>query len=84
MRAKSDWALKTNERSIAKQMPLLSEFPGYIEWGEEAERWAKTLYGHPVSSSVDYFIINLGDIAELNDKESIGHLGRKPKIKVGK
>ena len=30
---KSDWALKTNERSIAQQMPLLSEFPGYSERG---------------------------------------------------
>ena len=25
--ARSDWALKTNERSVAKQMPLLGEFP---------------------------------------------------------
>ena len=39
--AASNWALKTNERSVAKQMPLLSEFPSYSEWGKEARRWAK-------------------------------------------
>ena len=31
--ARSDRATKINERSVAKQMPLLSEFPGYSEWG---------------------------------------------------
>ena len=34
---KSDRATKANEGSIAKQMPLLSEFPGYGEWKKEAE-----------------------------------------------
>jgi len=32
--ARSEWALKTNERSVAKQMPLLGDFAGYSEWGE--------------------------------------------------
>ena len=33
----SNWALKTNERSIVKQMPLLSEFSSYSEWGKKLE-----------------------------------------------
>ena len=45
--AKSDWATKINERSVAKQMPLLSEFPGYREWGAEARRWTRMLYNRP-------------------------------------
>ena len=56
----SNWAIKTNERSVAKQMPLLSEFSSYIEWGgEEERRWARTLYNHPISSAIDYFVANL-------------------------
>ena len=35
--ARSDWALKTNERSVAKQIPLLGEFSSYIEWEKEAK-----------------------------------------------
>ena len=31
----SDWALKTNERSLAKNMPLLSEFTRCGEWGSQ-------------------------------------------------
>ena len=52
--------------------------------GEEAERWAKTLYNRPVSSVIDYFIINLRDSSEVNDKESSGHLKHKLKMKVAK
>ena len=33
----SNWALKTNEMSVVKQMPLLSEFPSYCEWGGEKQ-----------------------------------------------
>ena len=36
--AKSDWATKTNERSIAKQMPSSGEFSRYSVWAEEAKR----------------------------------------------
>ena len=39
--AKSEWALKTNERSIVKKMPLLSEFPGYSEWGGRGRKMGK-------------------------------------------
>ena len=39
--ARSDWSLKTNERSAAKQMPLLGEFSRYSEWGKEAKMWAR-------------------------------------------
>ena len=28
-----DWALKINERAIAKNMPLLREFDNYEDWG---------------------------------------------------
>ena len=80
--ARSDCALKTNARSAAKQMPLSGEFSGYSEWWGEAKRRAKTLYNRPVSSVVDYFIINLRASSEITDKESSGHLGRKLKIKV--
>ena len=52
--AASNWALKTNEMSIAKQMPSLGEFPSYSEWGEEARRCDKTLYNHPLSSVIDF------------------------------
>ena len=31
--ANSVWATKTYEREVDKQMPLLSEFLGYREWG---------------------------------------------------
>ena len=80
---KSDGALKTNERSTAKRIPLLSELPCYSERGEEARRRAKTLHNHPVSSSIDYFIINLRDSSDVNDKESSGHLEHKLRMKVG-
>ena len=80
---KIDWALKTNGRLVAKQMPLLSESPGYSEWGKEATRWAKPLYNRPVSSEIDYVIINLRESSEITDKESSGHLEHKLQIKGG-
>ena len=33
--ARSDLALKTNERSVVKQIPLLGEFSSYSEWGKQ-------------------------------------------------
>ena len=72
--AKSDWATKTNERSIAKQMPLLSEFSGYSVWGEDAERWTRTLYNRHVSSAMDCFIVNSKESTDTMDKEAIGRL----------
>ena len=50
--------------------------------GGGPERWAKTLYNHPVSSAIGYFIVNLGDSSEVNGKESSGHLEHKLKMKV--
>ena len=70
----SNWALKTNESSLAKQMPLVGEFPSYIEWGKEARRWDKTLYNHPVSSVIDYFVVNLSGSTNRVDSESGGEL----------
>ena len=63
-------------------MPLLSEFPSYSEWGEEDRRWAKTLYNHPISSVIDYFVVNF--IASTNriDNESGGRLKYKLRAKV--
>ena len=54
----SNWALKTYERSMVKQMPLLSEFSSYSEWGEEARRRSRSLYNHPISSVIGYFVVN--------------------------
>lgn len=51
--------------------------------GKEAGRREKTFHNHPVSSAIDYFIVNLRDSSEVNDKESSGHLEHKLKIKVG-
>ena len=45
--AKSDWAAKINERAVAQQMPLLSEFSGYSEWETDARRWTMMLYNRP-------------------------------------
>ena len=81
--ARIDWALKTNERPLAKKMPLLGEFSGYSGWGKEAKMWEKTLYNHPVSSVIDYFILNLRESSDIMDRKSSGHLERKLKIKVG-
>ena len=55
---RSDCALKTNEMSVVKQIPLLGEFPSYIEWGKEAKGWAATLYNRPISAAIDYFVVN--------------------------
>ena len=65
-------------------MPLISEFSGYSGRVEGAARWTKTLYNHPVSSAIDYFIVNLKESADVMDKESGGHLKHKLRIKVGK
>ena len=42
--------------------------------GEGAKRWAKTLYNHPVSSAIDYFMVNLGGDLNRVDSESGGRL----------
>ena len=80
--ARSDCALKTNARSVGKQMPLLAEFPSYSEWGKGAERWAKTLYSRPISSAIDYFVVNLGDSLGRADNESGGRLKYKSKSRI--
>ena len=48
-RRDSDRALKTYERSVAGNMPLLSEFTNYSEWGEDARRRATMLRNLPIS-----------------------------------
>ena len=53
-------------------MPLLRVFPGYSEWGKDAERWTKTQYNRPVSSAIDYFMVNLGASLNQVDSESGG------------
>ena len=55
----SDWGVKTNERSLARNMPVLSEFTRYGEWGTSSKRWANMLYNRPISRWADYFINNL-------------------------
>ena len=82
--AKIDWASKTNARSIVKPMPLLSEFSGYSEWGQEARRRTRKLYNRPVSSAIDYFVINLIDRSDAIDRGPSGNLRHKLKIKLGK
>ena len=52
----SECCLKTNERSLASNMPFLSEFTCYGEWKAAEKRWAIMLYNRPISSGVDYFI----------------------------
>ena len=41
------------------------------------------MYNRPVSSAIDYFVINLKDIPDAIDRESSGHLGHNLKIKFG-
>ena len=55
----SDWGLKRIERSQARNIPLLSEFTRYGEWGGSSKRWANKLYNHPAISGADYFINNI-------------------------
>ena len=75
--SRGDWALKTNERSSVKQIPSLGGFSSYIERGEEAKRWARTLYNHPINSVVDYFIVNICATSDRIDIESGGRLKYK-------
>ena len=79
----SDWALKTKGRSLAKIMPLLSEFTFYVDWETDVARWAKMLYIRPISQRVDYFPNNLeGNKSSLADKSAGGVLKHKSKSKV--
>ena len=65
---------KTNERSLARHMPLLSEFTRYGEWGAEAKRWANMLYNRPVRSGVNYFINSIKENeSSIMDKSACGH-----------
>ena len=80
--ARIDWAAKTNEMSVDKQMPLLSEFTGCSERGNDAKRWTRMLYNRHVSLSIDCFIINLKGSGDWLCKEAIGHLEHKSKSKM--
>ena len=55
----SDCDLKTNETSLSRDTPLLSEFARYGEWWAAEKRWGNMLYNRPVISGVDYFINNI-------------------------
>ena len=79
--AKSDWATKIKEREVAKQIPLLSEFPGYSVWGMWP-RWTTMLYKRPISSVVDYVFVNLKDSGDLTRKEASGYAKHKSKSKT--
>ena len=64
-------------------MLLLSEFSGYNEWGKEAKRWTRTLYIRTTILVVDCFLsLILEKVMSLTDKEAIGHLKRKLKLKI--
>ena len=68
--AKSERAAKINEISVAKQMPLMSEFSSYSVWGTEAPRWTRMLYNRPISLAVDYFAVNLKNSEFRKDSEA--------------
>ena len=81
----SDCDLKTNERSFAKNMLLLSEFTCNVDWGAATKRWEKMLYNHPISQGVDYFINNLiSSKSSLTDNHAGGEglIKHKAKSKV--
>ena len=63
-------------------MPLLSESPGYSEWGNEAKRRTRMLHNRPVSLGGACFIINLKGSGSLTDKEAIGYAKHKLKSKM--
>ena len=79
-----DWALKTNGRSIAKNMPLLSEYANYGDRETDDTRWPMTLYNRPISLGVDYFVNNLEDRQSSKiDVEAGVRLKRTAKSKIG-
>ena len=53
-----DCDLKTSEKAVAENMPLLSEYANYGERETDSERRAMTLYNRPISLGVDYFVRN--------------------------
>ena len=65
--ADSERDVEINERAVARQMPLLSEFSSYSAWEIEAQRWARMLYNRPISLGVDYFINDLKGFASKTD-----------------
>ena len=44
-----DWALRTNEGSVATNMPLLRGFTNYADREADARRWAITSYIRPIN-----------------------------------
>ena len=78
-----DWALKTNERAIAKNMPLLSEYANYGDSGTDARRWEMMLYNRPSNLGIDYFVNNLKGLETSKiDVEAGGLLKNKAKSKI--
>ena len=48
------------------------------------KRWAKTLYNHPLSIGVDYFVSSMkGHKSSRSDKNAVGFLKRNLKAIVG-
>ena len=79
-----DCDLKTNERALAKNMPLLSEYTNYGDWATDAARWARMLRNHPASLGVDYFVNNLnGRNTSKIDVGEGGFLTHNAKTKIG-
>ena len=79
----SDWALKTNERGIAKNIPLLGEYANYGDWETESKIRPMMLYNRPKISGVDYFVNNLGvgKTAKI-DVDAGGSLKHKASSKI--
>ena len=79
----SDCDLKTNERALAKNMPLLSGYANYGDWETDATRWAMMLHSRPISLGAYFFVINLkGRGTSKIDVESRGCLKHKAKSAI--
>ena len=79
------WALKINGRSVAKNVPLLSEFDNYADWGTDTMRRVWMLYSRPVSLGIDYVVNNLkGRKTSKIEVEAGGLINHKVESKLKK
>ena len=80
----SDCALKINEGSIAKNMPLLREFSNYDDWGADTTRWVMMLYNRAVNFGLDYVVNNpMGRATSKIDVCAGGFLKHKAESEIG-
>ena len=78
-------ALRKRERARERlwcDMPLMSEFPCYLDWETSAKRWENLLRNHPVSNVIGYFNI-LRDSSRPLDREACDFLKRNSKKEDG-